>query len=79
MDKGLNLCIKHKQESNGSHYAECNCDYCKLLAEVERLNYQLQDLQTRGEYDAGQRSMEAVAAKFKHERDELKEVLRWIL
>lgn len=27
----LNLCYKHRQEQNFSHYSEKNCDYCKLL------------------------------------------------
>jgi hypothetical protein len=33
----LHLCPKHKQECNHSHYAEHNCDYCKLLEENKRL------------------------------------------
>lgn len=27
----LNLCLKHQQERNHSHFSEKNCDYCKLL------------------------------------------------
>jgi len=27
----LNLCLKHQQERNRSHFSEANCDYCKLL------------------------------------------------
>lgn len=27
----LNLCFKHQQERNHSHFSEHNCDYCKLL------------------------------------------------
>jgi hypothetical protein len=30
----LNLCYKHRQEQNRSHYSEKNCDYCKLLNKV---------------------------------------------
>lgn len=29
----LDLCIRHQQRNIGSHYAEHNCDYCKLLKE----------------------------------------------
>lgn len=29
----LDLCLKHKQERNHSHFSEHNCDYCKLLKE----------------------------------------------
>jgi hypothetical protein len=28
----LFLCLKHQQESQRSHYAEHNCDYCKAVA-----------------------------------------------
>lgn len=31
----LNLCAKHQQEQNHSHYSEKNCDYCKLLKQLE--------------------------------------------
>jgi len=27
----LNLCRKHQQESNHSHHADSNCDYCNAL------------------------------------------------
>jgi len=37
MSDGLKLCLKHKQEPNQSHFAECNCDYCKALSKEERL------------------------------------------
>lgn len=30
----LNLCYKHRQEHNHSHYSEQNCDYCNLLKET---------------------------------------------
>lgn len=30
----LNLCYKHRQEPNHSHFAEHNCDYCKALAKL---------------------------------------------
>lgn len=33
----LNLCFKHRQERNHSHFSEGNCDYCKLLKELETL------------------------------------------
>jgi hypothetical protein len=33
----LNLCLKHQQEGNRSHFAEHNCDYCKLLKKVENV------------------------------------------
>ncbi len=45
----LKLCGKHKQEANQSHYAEHNCDYCKLqnqrtdAAEYERFVNKLLD------------------------------------
>ena len=31
----LSLCLKHQQEHNRSHYAEQNCDHCKLLKKIE--------------------------------------------
>ncbi len=31
----LNLCYKHRQEPDQSHYSPHNCDHCRLL---ERLN-----------------------------------------
>ena len=37
----LHLCLKHQQEQNRSHYAEHNCDYCKLLKEVNELRAKL--------------------------------------
>ena len=30
----LNLCYKHRQERNRSHFSEPSCDYCKLLKRV---------------------------------------------
>lgn len=33
----LNLCLGHKQEWKQSHYAEHNCDYCRLEKECENL------------------------------------------
>ena len=33
----LHLCLKHQQEQNRSHYAEHNCDYCKLTEKVKYL------------------------------------------
>jgi hypothetical protein len=30
----LNLCTKHQQEGNHSHFSEHNCDHCKLLAKT---------------------------------------------
>jgi hypothetical protein len=33
----LRLCKKHQQERNHSHFAEHNCDYCKLLNKVENV------------------------------------------
>lgn len=30
----LQLCVKHQPVSPGSHYAEHNCDHCKLLAKL---------------------------------------------
>lgn len=33
----LNLCFKHRQEQNHSHYSENNCDHCKLLEKVKQL------------------------------------------
>lgn len=35
--KELNLCVNHPQEWKHSHYAEHNCDYCKILEENQRL------------------------------------------
>ena len=35
-EQRLKLCLKHKQEENHSHFAEENCDYCKLLAKVNK-------------------------------------------
>lgn len=34
----LNLCFKHRQEKNHSHFSEQNCDYCKLLRKIEKEN-----------------------------------------
>jgi hypothetical protein len=31
----LNLCKKHQQERNFSHYSEKNCHYCQLQKELE--------------------------------------------
>lgn len=31
----LNLCYDHRQEANHSHFAKDNCDYCKLLRELD--------------------------------------------
>jgi len=39
--KPLNLCVNHPQEWKQSHYAEHNCDYCKLLEENQRLRQAL--------------------------------------
>jgi transposase-like protein len=36
----LNLCLKHKQEDNQSHYSDHNCHYCQLkikLAQQQRI------------------------------------------
>lgn len=33
--KNLELCKGHKQEWKQSHYAEHNCDYCKLEKQIE--------------------------------------------
>lgn len=33
----LNLCIKHQQEQNRSHFSEHNCDYCKALKRIKEL------------------------------------------
>lgn len=33
----LNLCVKHQQESNRSHYTEKNCHYCQLQAKIDHL------------------------------------------
>lgn len=30
----LHLCYRHRQERNHSHYAEHNCDHCKVLAKL---------------------------------------------
>lgn len=30
----LNLCFKHRQEANHSHFHEDNCNYCKLLKTI---------------------------------------------
>lgn len=37
----LDLCYKHRQEHNHSHFSEKNCDYCKLLKERDRLEAEL--------------------------------------
>ena len=31
----LKLCLKHQQEADHSHYAECNCDHCDALATID--------------------------------------------
>jgi len=33
----LKLCSKHKQEKLQSQYSEKNCDYCRLLKEIEEM------------------------------------------
>ncbi len=30
----LNLCLRHQQEENRSHYSEDNCDHCKVLKKL---------------------------------------------
>lgn len=40
----LNLCKDHKQEWKQSEYAKENCDYCKLLEEIEKLKITIMDL-----------------------------------
>ena len=45
MSEELNLCFNHRQEPNLSHFDKCNCDYCKLEAEVERLEAQIHRMQ----------------------------------
>jgi hypothetical protein len=32
----LKLCLKHQQEEQRSHYSKHNCDYCNLLAKVNK-------------------------------------------
>jgi len=34
----LNLCYKHRQEQNHSHFSEHNCDYCKLRNQLLTTN-----------------------------------------
>jgi len=34
----LNLCFKHRQEQNHSHFSEHNCDYCKLQNQLLTTN-----------------------------------------
>jgi hypothetical protein len=34
----LNLCFNHQQEEYHSNYAEMNCDYCKLVKQLEDLS-----------------------------------------
>ncbi len=34
----LRLCEKHQQESTYSHYAPCNCHYCRLLEHLDKEN-----------------------------------------
>jgi hypothetical protein len=41
MSKELNLCFDHRQESKTSHFAQCNCDYCKLELEIVALRMSL--------------------------------------
>ena len=43
--KRLNLCKGHKQEENQSHFAEHNCDYCKLLKQYEEALIKLRALE----------------------------------
>lgn len=33
----LNLCVRHQQEKNHSHFSPKNCHYCQLLDENHRL------------------------------------------
>lgn len=33
----LDLCLKHKQEANQSHFSEHNCDFCKVKKELTKL------------------------------------------
>lgn len=37
----LNLCFKHRQERNRSHYCEANCHYCQLQNYSESLHTEL--------------------------------------
>jgi hypothetical protein len=52
----LKLCLEHKQEENYSHFDTINCDYCKLVSEVNRLQETLamQEVLLPGEDKANQ-------------------------
>lgn len=43
----LNLCKDHRQEKFHGVYDNCNCDYCKLLKEKERLNKENKELRDK--------------------------------
>jgi hypothetical protein len=41
--ENLNLCIRHQQERNGSHFAEHNCDHCHVLKELKTARQSVRD------------------------------------
>lgn len=46
----LHLCARHQQEAKHSHYAEHNCDYCKLEKQLEaayQFNVLLRNMQSK--------------------------------
>lgn len=54
--QNLDLCKDHKQEWKQSHYAEHNCDYCKLEKQLEMAVWRIKDML---EGDDGQAFKEA--------------------
>lgn len=46
----LDLCLTHKQEWKQSHFAEHNCDFCKLQAELKLVHEQFNQLTNTNAY-----------------------------
>lgn len=44
----LDLCYKHRQEQNHSHFSPNNCAYCKLEAKKNALKLQVSSLRRGG-------------------------------
>lgn len=61
-DTSLNLCSKHKQEWKQSHFAEVNCDHCKLERQLTAANARVKELEDTEEFYKA--SMVRIAKEF---------------
>ena len=58
--ESLCLCKEHRQEWKQSQYDSINCDYCKLVKEVERLQREIRVLRQYGNKDCTAMADEAL-------------------